>query len=204
MRRSGKLFVVSGPSGAGKSTLSKKVVDFFDDLRFSISYTTRRPRQGEVDGVDYRFVDDERFEEMVERGEFIEHACVHGKKYGTAEKDIKEILANGMDVLLDIDVQGAEQLAEKIGSGVYIFVLPPSMEECRKRLMKRGDIGPEDIEKRLRTAFEEIKKAADYDYIIINDDLDGAFERLKAIIIAERSRKESLIEDVERILRSAK
>ncbi|MBI5598241.1 MAG: guanylate kinase [Deltaproteobacteria bacterium] len=189
-KKTGKLFIVSGPSGAGKSTLSKRVIGFFGDLGFSVSYTTRPPRPNETDGVDYRFVDEGRFDGMAEKGEFVEYAVVHGRKYGTNWKDLKRMLDRGSDVLLDIDVQGAEQMSEKVKGGVSIFVLPPSIEACAKRLNLRGDIAPSEMEKRLAAAMDEIKRAASYDYIIINDDLDGSFERLKAIITAERSKKD--------------
>src|SRR3989304_782977 len=131
--RKGMLFIVSGPSGAGKSTLSQKAVEFFEDMGFSVSYTTRPPRPGEIDGVDYNFVADSRFDSMVEKGEFLEYAAVHGKKYGTAAKDLEELLKT-RDVLLDIDVQGAEQISSRRKGGVYIFILPPSMKGLRARL----------------------------------------------------------------------
>ncbi len=195
----GKLFIVSGPSGAGKSTLTRRAIDFFSDLRFSISYTTRPPRPGEQDGVDYRFVDDATFDRMVEQDEFVEYATVHGRKYGTGEKDLKDLLASGVDVLLDIDVQGAEKIAKRIEGGVFIFVLPPSIEACRRRLEGRGDIAPEELEKRVAVALEEIKKIYHYDYVIINDNMEEAFEKLKSVIIAERTKKDVLIEEVRRI-----
>lgn len=195
----GKLFIVSGPSGAGKSTLTRKAIDFFPDLRFSISYTTRPPRHGEKDGVDYRFVDEATFDRMVEADEFVEYATVHGRKYGTREKDLKELLSSGVDVLLDIDVQGAEKIAKRIKEAVYIFVLPPSIEVCRERLKRRGDISPEELERRVAVAIEEIKKIDNYDYVIINDDMEDAFERLKSVIIAERIKKDVLVEEVKKI-----
>jgi len=194
----GKLFVVSGPSGAGKSTLSKMAVDFFSDLRFSISYTTRGPRPDETDGRDYRFVDQASFDRMAESGEFVEHARVHGKSYGTARADLDGMLRAGHDVLLDIDVQGAAQLTGSVRNAVRVFVLPPSIEECRRRLDVRGDVNPEHAEERLRTALEEIKEAGNYDYIIINRDVAESFDRLKSIITAERTRKEAVMDEVKR------
>ncbi len=195
----GKLFIVSGPSGAGKSTLTRKAIDFFPDLRFSISYTTRPPRRGEKNGVDYIFVDEATFDEMIARDEFVEYATVHGRKYGTREKDLRELLSGGVDVLLDIDVQGAEKIAKRIKEAVFIFVLPPSIEVCRERLKKRGDIPPEELEKRVATAIEEIKKIDHYDYVIINDNMESAFEKLKSVIIAERIKKDILAERVKKI-----
>ncbi|MFZ3073471.1 MAG: guanylate kinase [Thermodesulfobacteriota bacterium] len=182
--KKGMLFIVSGPSGAGKSTLSQSSVEFFEDMGFSVSYTTRAPRAGEINGVDYNFVDDTRFDAMVKSNEFLEYAAVHGKKYGTAAKDLEELLKTS-DVILDIDVQGAEQIRAKRKGGVYIFILPPSMKILRERLAKRG-ISEGDMEKRFKNAVDEIKKSERYDYIIINDELEESEESLKAIIRAER------------------
>ena len=192
--RKGMLFIVSGPSGAGKSTLSQSAVEFFENMGFSVSYTTRAPRPGEIDGVDYNFVADSRFDSMVEKGEFLEYAAVHGKKYGTAAKDLEELLKTS-DVLLDIDVQGAEQIRAKRKGGVYIFILPPSMNVLRERLAKRG-ISEGDMEKRFKNAVDEIKKSSFYDYLIINDELEESEESLKAIIRAERIKTGRLKERV--------
>jgi guanylate kinase len=189
-------FIVSAPSGAGKTTLVKMVVDFFPDLGFSISYTTRKPREGEREGVDYRFIDDRVFDEMIRNGEFVEWAVVHGRRYGTSLKDLNSQLSQGMDVLLDIDVQGAEQVRKHLEGGVYIFIVPPSLEECEKRLEVRAKDTPEEIEKRVLASIEEIKRAESYNYIIINDDLELAFERLKSIITAEKTRQKRVIKRV--------
>jgi guanylate kinase len=189
-------FIVSAPSGAGKTTLVKMTVDFFPGLSFSVSYTTRKPREGERDGVDYCFVDDRVFDEMVKNGDFLEHAVVHGRRYGTSRKDLTQKLSRGMDVLLDIDVQGAEQVRKDLDEGVYIFIVPPSVEECEKRLKVRAKDSPEEIKKRVQASIEEIRKAESYDYIIINDDLDSAFERLKSVIIAEKARGKRVIKRV--------
>jgi guanylate kinase len=180
-------FIVSAPSGAGKTTLCKMAVAFFPGLRHSISYTTRPPRAGEVDGEDYRFIDDAEFDRMVESGEFLEYAGVHGKRYGTSRKDLSALLDEGTDVILDIDVQGAEKVRGRLSGGVYIFILPPSVEACEERLKSRGKDSPEEIKKRLRIALDEIKKAHEYQYIIINDNLTAAFEKLKSIVIAEKA-----------------
>lgn len=180
-------FIVSAPSGAGKTTLCKMAVAFFPGLRHSISYTTRPPRLGEVDGEDYRFIDDAEFDRMVESGEFLEYAGVHGKRYGTSRKDLAGLLDEGTDVILDIDVQGAEKVRGRLSGGVYIFILPPSVQACEERLRSRGKDSPEEIRKRLRIALDEIKKAPEYQYIIINDNLTAAFEKLKSILIAEKA-----------------
>lgn len=182
-------FIISGPSGAGKTTLYRLAVKSFQDVTHSVSYTTRVPRLGDKEGVDYRFVDNDRFDRMVEAGEFIEHAEVHGKKYGTSEKDLKELLDKGFNVILEIDVQGADMIRKRLEGGVYIFILPPSVEVCEQRLKSRGKDSSDEIEKRLRIAREEIKKAGEYEYIIINDDVDSAFETLKSIIVAERAKR---------------
>ncbi|MBI5826542.1 MAG: guanylate kinase [Deltaproteobacteria bacterium] len=181
-------FIVSAPSGAGKTTLCKKAVDFFEDFRHSISYTTRRPRPGETDGVEYRFIDDAAFDAMIERGEFIEYAGVYGKRYGTSKKDLEALLSGGFNVILEIDVQGADRVREALDGTVSIFILPPSIEACEKRLVSRGKDGPEDIKRRLKIAEDEIRKTPDYDYIIINDDLEEAFGRMRSIIVAEKAR----------------
>ena len=192
-------FIVSAPSGAGKTTLCRMAVDFFPDLRHSISYTTRSPREGERNGVDYRFVDEAGFRSMARRGEFIEYAEVHGRLYGTSRRDLEEMLSKGLNVILDIDVQGAERIREKLPEGVYIFIVPPSIEACEERLKKRKKDSPGEIKKRLDIALEEIKKAPNYEYIIINDDLDRAFEELKSVIIAERIRSKRSFERVKEI-----
>ncbi len=192
-------FIVSAPSGAGKTTLCNKAVAFFHDLRHSISYTTRPMRAGETDGVDYRFISDDAFSAMVERGEFLEHAGVHGKRYGTSRKDLDEITSRGFDIILDIDVQGAEKIRKNLEGGVYIFILPPSLEECERRLNARALDSREEIERRLRTAVVEIGKAQEYDYIIINEDVEDAFGVLKSIITAERVRSGRVMERVHKL-----
>lgn len=186
----GLLLVVSAPSGAGKTTLCRMAVDYFGDIRHSISYTTRTSRYGEKDGVDYHFIDKKRFQEMIENNEFLEWAEVHGNMYGTSIRDLKTLLAKGYDVALDIDVQGARQAKERMKKGKFIFVLPPSLAVCKERLRKRANNNREEIEKRLENAKMEIKEVRFYDYIIINDELDSAFEIFKSIIIAQRSRRE--------------
>ncbi|MDO8426361.1 MAG: guanylate kinase [Deltaproteobacteria bacterium] len=190
---SGIPFIVSAPSGAGKTTLCKKAVAFFSDLRQSISYTTRKPREGEINGVDYWFIDNAAFDSMVKKGEFLEHADIYGKRYGTSRKDLKKILEEGLSVILEIDVQGAESVRGKLKGAVYVFILPPSLEASEERLKERGKDSAEEIRKRLKTAAEEIKLAPKYDYIIINEDLDEAFEKLKSVIIAEKSKSKRMM-----------
>jgi guanylate kinase len=182
----GSLFIVSAPSGAGKTTLCKKLVSSVPGLNFSVSYTTRRPRPREVDNRDYTFIGREEFGAMVRRGEFIEWAEVHGEFYGTSQKRLEELMDSGNDVILDIDTNGAMQIKEKYEGGVYIFVLPPSMETLRQRLEKRMTDSKEEMGKRLRTAVSEIKTYVKYDYVIINDVLEKALRDFEAVIISHR------------------
>jgi len=181
-------FIISGPSGAGKTTLYKLALEKIPNVRHSVSYTTRPPRPGDVDGLDYNFVTEEVFNEMIEAKEFIEHAHIHGNRYGTARADLDGLLSSGSHVLLEIDVQGAQSMRKTLEAGVYVFIAPPSMEVCEQRLSSRGKDSPEVIARRVDAAMEEINHAPAYDYIIINDRLEEAFEGLKAIITAEASR----------------
>jgi len=184
----GTLIVVSAPSGAGKSSLAERVLKRISDLRFSISYTTRAPRGTEQHGVDYYFVSEEEFSAMRDRDEFLECAEVHGYLYGTNEKPIEEMLSQGFDVMLDIDVQGAEQVRRRIPEAVLIFILPPSSEVLEARLRARNLNAPADIERRLRNAAIEVQLYERFDYAVLNDDLDRALDQLEAIIVAERCR----------------
>lgn len=198
----GILYIVSAPSGAGKTTLCKMAVERIQNLRHSVSYTTRPARPGETDGVEYRFIDDAAFDAMIERGEFLEYAGVFGKRYGTSRKDLERLLAEGADILLEIDVQGAEKVRKTIDGVAYIFILPPSVEVCKQRLEARAKDQPHQIARRLAEAMVEIKRVFDYDYVIINDDLDTAFEQLKSVIMAERVRGGRAIKEVTRLFGS--
>lgn len=195
----GILFVVSAPSGAGKTTLCDKAVKHFAKLEHSVSYTTRRPREGEVDGREYRFVSDTAFDEMELSGEFVENALVHGNRYGTASSDLLRLIKEGVDVMVEIDVQGAAQLREKFSEAVFIFIVPPSVEACKERLTIRGKDSEEVIQRRLAKATEEMKEAVNYDYIVINDDLNEAFERFKSVVTAAKITKDRVIERVNRL-----
>lgn len=185
MKKKGKLIVISGPSGAGKSTVVFKALGERDDVCFSISATTRKPRPNEVDGREYFFVDLERFQEMVDNDELLEHAEYVANRYGTPRAYVEEKIAEGMNVILDIEVQGARQVYEKMPEAIMVFVIPPSIDELRKRLEKRGTDTPRAIEARLIRARQEYAEATFYDYIIINDDADEAADELSAIITAE-------------------
>lgn len=184
----GLLFVVSAPSGAGKTTLCREVVNQLPGLRHSVSYTTRRPRPGEVDGKDYYFLDEGGFRKKIERGEFIEWAEVHGNLYGTSWDQLLHQSEQGSDLILDIDAQGAMQLKKKEVEGVYIYILPPSFEVLRARLMERKSDAPDEINRRLRKAREEIWSYREYYYLIINDDMKKAMAELQAVILSERIR----------------
>lgn len=183
----GIAYIISAPSGAGKTTLCRMAARHFAEIRNSISYTTRKERPGEVNGKDYWFVTDEAFDRMVENGEFLEHAGVYGRRYGTSKKDLEALLDEGWSVILEIDVQGAAKVRKALKGGVYIFILPPSLKACEDRLKARGKDSPEDIKKRLKIAEEEIRKAPQYDYLIVNDELERAFEELKAVMLAQKA-----------------
>lgn len=199
MKREGILFIISAPSGAGKTTLCKEVIDIFPDLRHSVSYTTRPARPGEVEGRDYHFVSVEEFKRMVDAGEFAEWAEVHGNFYGTALKTLEGFRRSGVDVILDIDCQGARQLKERYRGGVYVFILPPSYQELRHRLNFRSADSAEVIERRIQGAAWEIKECRWYDYLIVNDVFSRAVEELKSIIIAEQCRTDRVLEAVSEI-----
>lgn len=188
MKEKGKLIVLSGPSGAGKTSVVTRAMAGREDMCFSTSVTTRKARPGEVDGKDYFFIDRERFDEMAANGELLEHADYVGNSYGTPRVFVEDKLAEGMYVILDIEVQGARQVSEKMPEAIKIFVIPPSLEELKKRLVLRGTDSAEAIEGRLRRAKEEYKEASLYDYIIVNDDLNVASEEFSAILIAEKCR----------------
>ncbi len=195
----GTLFVVSSPSGGGKGTIIRHVLDVVGDLSYSVSYTTRVPRQGEVDGREYFFVSRETFEEMVAAGEFLEWACVHGNLYGTAKDQVLEETSAGADIILEVDVQGAASVRQLLMDSVSIFILPPSYEVLRQRLITRGTDSPEELKVRLRNAPDELKQYSAFDYVIINDEIDRAVGQLASIIYAERARcmrQESLILEV--------
>ncbi len=181
-QRKGNLFVISAPSGAGKTTLCQKLLNRMSEMKLSVSYTTREPRKGEVNDVDYTFVTREKFKKMIEKGEFAEWATVHGNLYGTSIKRIKELNSQGYDILLDIDIHGAAQLRNSYEGAVYIFVLPPSMEALEKRLVKRRTDSDEIIRNRLDNAKAEISHYKHYDYIIVNDRIDTAYRELESIV----------------------
>ena len=190
LNRRGVLFVLSSPSGAGKTTISRMMLDADSDIALSISATTRPPRPGEIDGVHYHFVDTETFKQMAADGEFLEWAHVVGHRYGTPRAPGEELLAAGKDVLFDIDWQGAQQLYQEAGPDVVrVFVLPPTMEELERRLRSRNTDSDEVIAARMERAANEISHWDGYDYVLINDNVDGCFDEVRAILRAERLKR---------------
>jgi guanylate kinase len=184
----GLLFIVSAPSGAGKTTLVERVVEQTPHLKMSRSYTSRPARQGEIDGVDYNFVTQHRFEAMVAAGEFLEWADVFGNLYGTSDADTRRVLGAGEDVVLVIDVQGARQVRRRGVEAVTVFVMPPSYAALEQRLRGRSKDSEEAIQRRLEVAREEVASFEEYGFIVINDELPSAADRLRAIVLAERAR----------------
>ncbi|MCD6496954.1 MAG: guanylate kinase [Deltaproteobacteria bacterium] len=182
----GLLLVVSSPSGAGKTTLARRLRDDFSGLGFSVSYTTRPPRTGEQDGVDYHFVTQETFDRMVGEGRFAEWAHVHGHSYGTAYEAIDQALKSGTDMLFDIDYQGGRQIKSRFPDAVMVFVLPPSVDELARRLRGRATDSKASIEKRLHGAVEELNHYDAYEYLVVNENLDRAYDELRAVYVASR------------------
>jgi guanylate kinase len=196
MKREGLTIILSAPSGAGKTSLCRELFKVFPDITESVSYTTRAPRPGEVDGEAYYFVSKEEFMKMVEQDAFAEWATVHGNMYGTALSTLEEARKKGVDLVLDIDCQGARRLKEQFDGGIYIFILPPSIKELRRRLEDRSSDDQEVIERRILRAADEIKESRWYDYIIINDMFEVACRELSAIVITHRRKTFRMMEQV--------
>ena len=201
----GDLFIVSSPSGAGKTTLIRRVLEdprIGGSLHFSVSHTTRLPRIGERTGVEYHFVDEGAFRGIEARGGFLEWAVVHGNLYGTSREEVEPRLASGIDVLLDIDVQGARQVRSHVPEAVKVIVFPPSREVLEKRLKARGSDAPDAILRRLAAARKEMEEWGEFDYAIINADLEAAVDELRSILVARRAGKGRRRERLESILRT--
>jgi guanylate kinase len=196
----GVLFVVSSPSGGGKGTLIHRALNEVPDVGYSVSYTTRAPRNGERDGREYFFVTPQKFEQMIANNEFLEWAQVHGKLYGTSRNQVSSEISKGRDIILEVDVQGAASVRNLVRDSVSVFILPPSFEILRQRLITRGTDTEEELQLRLRNAPEELKKYVLFDYVIINDDADRAAAQLASIIYAERARLPRQAEHVNRIV----
>jgi len=202
LRHSGNVFVLSAPSGTGKSTLAKQLVKHVEDLNFSVSYTTRKPRPGEVDGKDYFFVDDATFDAMVAADGLVEWVQVYERRYGTGRAWMQEKLESGVDILLDIETHGARRVHQAIPDAVMVFLLPPSSRELAARLRGRGDESDEQVRIRLEYAQHELAQWDSYDYLVVNDTVEQAYRRLESIIIATRCRRERMAATAQRIMDS--
>ncbi|KRQ86920.1 Guanylate kinase [Caloramator mitchellensis] len=188
MQNKGLLIVISGPSGAGKGTICKALLEKNKDIKISVSCTTRMPRDGEIDGVNYYFINKEKFAEMIEKNDFLEYATVYGNYYGTPRSYVEEEINKGNDIILEIDIQGALMVKERYPEGVFIFILPPSMEELKNRIIKRGSETEESFNKRFSAAYDEIKYMSKYDYAVVNDVVEDAVRKVESIIVAEKCR----------------
>jgi guanylate kinase len=184
----GLLLVISGPSGAGKGTVCKEYTDNHDNVWNSVSATTRKPRAGEVEGQSYFFLSREEFEQRIEEDDFLEYAEVYGNYYGTPKSEVDKKLADGIDVILEIDIQGALNVQENTTEGIFIFILPPTMSELRKRIVGRGSESPESLITRFKAAYNEINYVSKYNYAIINNTVVNSYEKLRSIIVAEKCR----------------
>ncbi|WP_097018802.1 guanylate kinase [Orenia metallireducens] len=182
----GNLIILSGPSAVGKGTVLRALLEEYDEVCYSVSATTREPREGEIDGVHYFFMSQDEFRASIKNDEFIEWAKVHNNYYGTPRNYVEETLKSGKDVILEIDIQGARQVAESFSEGVFVFLAPPSMEELKSRIYKRGTETEDAIQTRMSNATKELEEIDRYDYLIINDEVENAVDKLKSIIIAER------------------
>lgn len=193
LQRRGLMMVLSSPSGAGKTSISRKLLETDPDINLSVSVTTRAPRNGEIEGKDYKFIDAIDFNLMVNRDQLAEHAKVFGNYYGTPRQTVESSLADGKDVLFDIDWQGTQQLAEKMRDDlVSIFILPPNWHELERRLFSRAQDTPTEINRRMAKAADEMSHWAEYDYVIINRDLDASVQSVKAILHSERLKRRRL------------
>ncbi len=191
----GILIVISGPSGAGKGTICKALLEKHDNIYISVSATTRAPRAGEIEGVNYYFLTKEAFEEKVNNNGFLEYANVHGNFYGTPKVNVEKMLDEGKDVILEIDIQGALQVKENFKEGVFIFILPPSMEELKQRIIKRGSETEESLMTRFKNAYKEINYVSKYNYAVVNDKLEVAVSKVEGIIAAEKCRVDRIKEN---------
>jgi guanylate kinase len=186
--KKGLLIVLSGPSGAGKGTIAKALLKNENNIKLSISTTTRKPRVGETDGKNYFFTTVDKFKNLIEEDKLLEWAKVYDNYYGTPKDFVLKNIEEGFDVILEIDIQGALKVKDKFPEGVFVFILPPSMEELKNRIKKRGTETEEEILKRFKCAYEEINFVSRYNYVVINDDVNNAVEKIKAIIVAEKCR----------------
>lgn len=195
MRKKGLLIVISGPSGTGKSTVCKALIEK-SKFWISISATTRSPRKGEVDGVNYYFLTEEDFKDKIKNNNFLEYAKVYGNYYGTPKPQVLKAIEEGNDVVLEIDIQGALMVKETYPEGVFIFILPPSMEELKKRIINRGSETPESFMTRFNSAYKEINYVSKYNYMVINDTVDNAVSNIESIIMAEKCRVDRVKDEI--------
>ncbi len=195
MNKKGILIVLSGPSGAGKGTICKALLEKAE-FWLSVSATTRQPRSGEVEGKNYYFLTKEEFEHRIKKDDFLEYAQVYGNYYGTPKGNVIEAVENGKDVILEIDIQGALRVKETYPGGVFIFILPPSMEELKNRIIQRGSETPESLMTRFVSAYQEINYVSKYNYAVVNDTVEEAVKKIQAIIVAEKCRVDRIKEDI--------
>lgn len=198
------MFIITSPSGGGKGTLIKEILQTMENISYSVSFTTRKAREGEVHGKDYFFVSPDEFENLIRQGDFLEYANVHGNFYGTLQRQVKMETESGRDIILEIDVQGAESVKAKMPEAVSVFILPPSYEVLRRRLTARQTESEADLQLRLSNAKSEVKYYKQFDYVIINEEKDRAVENLKSVIAAERLRSIRQTVGVESIINSFK
>ncbi|MDW8801090.1 guanylate kinase [Clostridium sp. A1-XYC3] len=203
MQKKGLLVVISGPSGAGKGTICKALLEQ-NDFWLSVSSTTRQPRKGEIEGTNYYFLSREQFEDRIAKDDFLEYAEVYGNYYGTPKSKALEAIEKGQDVVLEIDIQGALKVKDTYPEGVFIFILPPSMEELKKRIINRGSETPESLMTRFKSAYKEINYISKYNYAVVNDTVEEAVQKIESIIVAERCRvdrvKEKILDSKEGII----
>lgn len=198
----GILFIISSPSGGGKGTLIREVLRIVPNIRYSVSFTTRGMREGEVNGTHYNFVTREEFEKLIAEGEFLEYANVHGNYYGTSKRQVEKETFEGHDIILEIDVQGAEAVRSKAPEAVSIFILPPSYEVLKDRLTKRNTESESMLNIRLRNAAGEVGRYSEFDYVIVNSEIEKAVLELQSVIYSERCRLERQTENIEKIIRT--
>lgn len=199
---SGLLVVISGPSGSGKGTICKRLIEEIKSIKVSVSATTRKPRVGEIEGKNYFFIDEDNFLKKIDNEELLEYALVYGNYYGTPQKAVLKELENGNDIILEIDIQGALKVKENYPKGVFIFILPPSLEELKNRIEGRGTDSEEVIRRRLKCAYDELNYAFQYDYVVLNDEVEIAVEKIKEIISAEKNkatRNQALIKKIKEV-----
>lgn len=200
LKQKGILFILSGPSGVGKGTVRQRLFEEETSLKYSVSATTRKKRPGEKEGVDYFYKTEEEFKQMIENDELLEYAQYVNNYYGTPRKYVEEQLALGNDVFLEIEVQGALQVKRNFPEGVFIFLCPPSLEELKNRIVNRGTETDSLIKNRLKEASKEIEMMSEYDYVVVNDDVDNAVEKVKAIIVSEHCKRERIEKIYKKIL----